>query len=351
MDALTLDFSKYYNDIIEALKEVYGHEYGDIIEERFKSIEITTYANKSGIFHYYAFLERAKSKELCIKFLNRIGIDTSKYNITNYADEFPEEVKELIKDYLYGEFAFELHPFRETFGAFDAKKAKTMNVIDEQIDFINFLRKGKEEITVETYETFKKTSEYSDLLNTINRYNEIYDELAPEMSTYLESIKKYKDYYNSEDDRYKKIADGAALSLYRQIAYQLPSGILEALEVCTTFEEIISKFFGTSIDKKLYLEYFSIEDEMKLGRPSVSDYDKKLIMYYRKKYFKNMGLNIDAFDDDYYEIIKREDAQKLIPPQDIIDQIQAGKVVQLQMLNFKFIYENDTFVKALKKVQ
>ena len=80
MDALTLDFSKYYNDIISALKEVYGHEYGDIIEERFKSIEITTYANKSGIFHYYTFLERTKSKELCIKFLNRIGI----VNVNNF---------------------------------------------------------------------------------------------------------------------------------------------------------------------------------------------------------------------------------------------------------------------------
>lgn len=349
MDVFTLDFSKYYDDIILALKEVFGYEYGDIIEERFKSIYITTYANKSGIINYYWFLESIKSKELCIKFLNRIGIDTSKYNITSYADDFTGELETYIDGYLNGQNAFKCQLLPDSFRAFNQEKAKDSNVTDTQIKFINFIRKNREPITEETYDEFKKTSEYEEILTIAQRYNEIYDELAVEMNAYLESIKIYKDYNKSENERYKKILESAALTLYSRIAYQLPDEILDVLNKCDTFENIISKFFGTTIDSKLYLEYFSVEDELKLNSPNTSDYDKKWIMYYRKKYFQNMGLDIDAWNDDYHEIMKREDAQKLIPPQDVIMQIEDGKTVQLQMANFKFVRENDTFIRASKK--
>lgn len=350
MDALTLDFSKYYNDIINALKEVYGHEYGDIIEERFKDTQIITYANKMGMYYYHKFLQRMKSKELCIKFLERIGIDTSKFNITSYADDFSIEIKELIKEYLDCEYAFELKCFQEKFGSFDEKKTKCQSeesIIDEQIDFINFLRKGSTRVTKETYDEFKKTKEYEEILNITIRYNEIYDELSLEMSTYLENIKKYMDYYNSENERWKKMLEKAAVSLYSRINYQLPEPIMNVLNECATTEEAIDKFFGTSIVAKLYLEYFGIIDEMKLQNESTSKYDKDLILRFRMKYFKNMGIDVNPWEDEYYEVIKRDDVKSIIPSYDIVSQIQDGKKIELDMANFRFICENDTFIKLL----
>lgn len=350
MDAFTLDFSKHNNDIINVLKEVYGYEYGDIIEERFRDTKIITYVNKRGMFHYHSFLERLKSKELCIKFLNRIGIDTSIYNITSYADEFPEDLKKIINEYLDDEYAFSLKSFSDTFGAFDEKKTKGQskeNIIDEQINFINFLRKESIPITGETYQDFKNTNEYDEILNIVNRYNEIYDELVLEMNDYLESIKKYKDYYKSENERYKKILENSAISLYSNIGYRLPEGITNVLNEYPTIEEVISAFFGTTIDSKLYLEYFSIEDEMKLNSSATSDYDKELILRFRMKYFKNMGIDIDPWKDDYYEVIKREDVKSIIPPLEIVDQIKDGKSIQLKMANFRFVCENESFISIL----
>jgi len=350
MDALTLDFSKYYNDIIEALKEVYGHEYGHIIERRFKNMEIITYANKSGIFHYHAFLESLKTKELCVKFLNQIGIDTSKFNITSYADKFPEELQTLIVGYLDSENAFKWDRFADTFRAFDEEKAKGYskeNIIDAQIEFINFIRNGKEDITKETYEDFKKTGEYVEILNIVKKYNQIFNELVLEMKSYLESIKKYKDYYINEDRRYKKILEDAAISLYSSIGYQLPEGIMNILNNYPTIEEVISKFFGSKIDSKLYIEYFSVVDEMKLKNESTPKYDKDKILLYRMMYFKNMGIDIDPLGDNYYEIIKREDVKRIIPPQDIVGKLTEEKNMQLKMVNYRFVCENENFVKCL----
>ena len=74
MNPFTLDFSKYYEEILSAFKAVFGYEYSSIIDERMQNVLLTTYSNYEGIKSYYDFLEDAKSRELCNKFLNRIGI-------------------------------------------------------------------------------------------------------------------------------------------------------------------------------------------------------------------------------------------------------------------------------------
>ena len=58
---------------------------------------------------YYDFLEDAKSRELCIKFLSGISIDLSEFNITSYADKFDGELESIINIYLDGEYALKIH--------------------------------------------------------------------------------------------------------------------------------------------------------------------------------------------------------------------------------------------------
>ena len=126
MDAFTLDFNDYYEDILSAFKVVLGYKYSSIIDERMSNVLITTYSNYEGIKEYYDFLEDAMSKELCIKFLNSIGYDLT---LENYVDDFDEKIKELINIYLDGEYAFKptFQVFPDTFRAFNEDESTLCN--------------------------------------------------------------------------------------------------------------------------------------------------------------------------------------------------------------------------------
>lgn len=192
MDAFTLDFSDYYEDILSAFKAVFGYKYSSIIDERMSNVLITTYSNYDGIKEYYEFLEDAMSKELCIKFLNKIGYDIE---VDSYVDDFDEEIKKLINIYLDGDYAFKptFQIFPDTFRAFNDDESTLCSkdtIINNRIKFINnILNKN---ITKDTYYEFIKTDEYKKFMKLIEKYNLIYISLCDEMNNYLESIKKYK---------------------------------------------------------------------------------------------------------------------------------------------------------------
>ena len=106
MNPFTLDFTKHYEDILSAFKTIFGYKYSSIIDERLGNVLLTTYSNYEGIKAYYEYLEDAKSRELCIKFLNRIGIDLSSYNIVSFADKFDGNLKDIINMYFYVKICF-----------------------------------------------------------------------------------------------------------------------------------------------------------------------------------------------------------------------------------------------------
>lgn len=353
MNPFTLDFSKYYDDIISVLKEVFGHEYSDIIEERFRSAEITTYCNVPGIKAYYNFLVDCKSRELCIKFLERIGIDVSKYNVTNYADNFTGELLDLVNGYLffYDMFkcpnsSYAIRSFREDL---DTSLFDEDFIRDYRIDFINFVRRENPPITKDTYEEFIKTDEYQKILSFCQTCNAIYDELVLELNAYEESIKEYKEYCGKEDTRYEKILGQKAIELYNGIKHLLSDEMSRYLNNCDSDKERVDKIFGTLINNKPYIEYFSEEYDEELDSSLTSPFDKRMILLYRKRYLKNMGVNIDVWEDDYYDVIKRDDVKNLIPSHELVHNIQTLRRTKLVDANRQFIYESDTFNKALNK--
>jgi len=311
MDAFTLDFNDYYEDILSAFKVVFGYKYSSIIDERMSNVLITTYSNYEGIKEYYDFLEDAMSKELCIKFLNKIGYDLT---LENYVDDFDEKIKELINIYLDGEYAFKptFQVFPDTFRAFNEDESTLCNsdtIINNRIKFINnILNKN---INKDTYYEFIKTDEYKELMKLIEKYNDIYISLCDEMNTYLESVKKYKNHYIEELRRYNKIIDTKINELYESIKDYFNYDIKDEL-------------FETRLESKLLIEYFNKECEEKLKSDKASEKEKNIILVKREKYLSK---------DD-------------VPNSELVDIITQKREEKNEEVQREFIYESDTFKSA-----
>lgn len=317
MNPFTLDFSKYYDDILSSFKTIFGYEYSSVIDERLGNLLLTTYSNYEGIKEYYDFLEDAKSRELCIKFLNIIGVGD--FNITCYADKFDGELENIINMYLDGEYAFKsaFQVIPDTFRAFlsDESNMCTKNtIINNRIKFINNITKRN--ITKDIYDEFINCDEYKELIILIKKYNEIYINLCDEMNTYMESISEYKKHYISEQRRYNEIIDLKINELYENIKDYFSYDIKDELN-------------DRGLDNKLFIEYFSKENVDKLKDSKVSIDEKNRIISYRERYLSNLGKN------------------KEVPSFDIVDKITKMREEKKEEVIRKFIYESDTFKLAI----
>ena len=107
MDPFVMNFDEHKHSIYESLIEIFGKEFSSLIKKRYDNICYVPYVNYVGIHSYYRFLIACKSKQLTLKFFKISGIDISKYNITNYADELPEDLKTKANNLIGGDYAFE----------------------------------------------------------------------------------------------------------------------------------------------------------------------------------------------------------------------------------------------------
>ena len=176
MNPYTLDFSKYNNDIVDALVEVYGDEFSSLIDKRYGLIYFVNY---EGINSYYRFLISCKSRELSLKMLKIIGVDVDKYQVTNYADEFDGELKDICEKLLGGSYAFEPlfydtpYGFRAFIGRYNDGYTDDY-ILEQKLAFINAV-KGRdfEIVTAENIEEFSTTDEYKRIYEVASRYPDI----------------------------------------------------------------------------------------------------------------------------------------------------------------------------------
>lgn len=121
MNPYTLDYSEYKNDILDVLVEVYGYEFESVIRSCFNLIYSVLYVNYEGLNSYYRFLLSCKSRELSLKMLKIIGVDVDKYRVTNYADEFCEELRDKkYDDELVIDYHKQMRRLREVYRRMDA---------------------------------------------------------------------------------------------------------------------------------------------------------------------------------------------------------------------------------------
>lgn len=320
MNPFTLDFCNYYDDILSAFKTIFGYKYASIIEERLGNMLLTTYSNYEGIKAYYEYLEDIKSRELCVKFLNKIGVDLTFFNIESYADKFEGDLKDIIDIYLDGDYAFKptFQTIPDTFRAFftnDEDIYSKNTIIYNRIKFINNLTKRN--ITFETYNKFIKTEEYNELIKLFEKYNEIYIELCDEMNEYLNSIKEYKDHYTCEMKRYNDIVISKTDELYEEIKDYFDYDIKDEL-------------YEKGLSKKLLIEYFSKEYSDKLKSSNLSMKDRNLIISYREAYIRKLSGN------------------KCMPSFDLVDKITKKREEKEEESIRKFVFDSDTFKRAYK---
>ncbi len=337
-------------NIIDTYAKIYGEEHRELIEERVKKIIYVIYNDIDGIKDYIDFLEDCKQKQLAIKFLEKIGVNT-KNQIKNYAEKLDKDMDKIVYKYI----GFYWGLTTDTNKGIKAWRTTNENeyVKLEKISFINFLRGENENpITIGTFQEFCKTDEYKEILEKIREYLKVYDEIVREYEDYLKELEPYKEYVEEENKRRNDIQAQRRNMIYMQIEDKLSDDIKDYLNKnYSSIDEKSRCFLGEELGEKSYLEYFSKEDENKLDDMSISESDKNRIYYFRKRYFRSIGIKIDAFsldDKESYEAYIAQGYKKLVPTQELIEEITKLKEKAYSECKKEFIYNSKDFIRNSK---
>ena len=354
MNPFTLDFHKYKSIILDAIIEVYGKEFSSLIQKRYEAIYYVPYVNYQGIEDYYRFLINCKSKELTIKFLKIVGIDTSKYKITSYADELPTDLKEKAKNIFGGDHIFEplFRNAPDSFKAFIPKYNKDYTedyIIENKLKFINEIKRlGTPTITEHNLEEFIKTEEYKRIESMAFYCNGIYDTLLEQMDEYIETIKQYDEYYQKELQRKRKIQEQKKIKLFTVLEDCLRGKIKKHIDSLDSIERKTNELLSSPLEHPSNIEYFNSNYESMLQDPNVEEQTKDWIQRMRMKFFKTMGADIEPWGDKYEDIIKRKDVNELIVYSVFADEVTRLRKYYLEEANKEHILTSDAFKDAMK---
>lgn len=209
-----IELEKYIKEITITYTEIFGKEYEEIIKEKLQNAKYITYNTDIGIKEYKFFLEDCKAKELALRFLKEIGIDTNCMKNRNLTQEIPKKIKRYILEYIGGISGFTFKPEQNMIGirAFDKKvqedNKKEVKTIDEnQIIFLNFLLKEQEEefYSKEDVERFFKTTKGQETYTKIQNYIKIYNKLLEEYIIYSKKLEKYQTSLKNKKEELEEI--------------------------------------------------------------------------------------------------------------------------------------------------
>ena len=354
MNPFTLNFNQYKPIILDAIIEVYGSEFSSLITKRYNNICYVPYVNYQGIHDYYRFLIKCKSKELSLKFLQIVGIDTSKYNITSYADPLPDELLEKVRGLLGGDYTFELlyRDAPDTFKAFIPKYISEYTsdfILENKLKFINEIKKvGTPTITEDNLEEFSTTDEYKRIESMAFFCHGIYSALNNQMDEFVEQIKEYEDYYQKEAQRKRKLLDAKKLELYKVLERHLDGKIKRHIDSIDRIEHKANDLLSATLDNPSNIEYFNDNYQSMLDNPDTEEFTKDTIKRMRMKFFKTMGANINPWNDDYEEVIKRKDIKPLMVNPRFANEVTRLRKHYLEEAEKEFIYSSDEFNRIMK---
>lgn len=347
MNLLEIDTKKYTPRILEAVIEIWGEEYRNILIEKANKIRNINYVDERGIFYYHLFLENCIQKYLVLKFFQKIGVDISENN-KSVRLRFDVDMKKKIEQYFGNCSVFRSDFWKSSEGMFSFDKEVigdyTRTTVEEgQIDFLNFLR-GKKGITISNYEEFKRTAEYSKLLKQIHEYLELYKNLDKKKEKYYKKIQKYKDYVYSENKRKERIMDLKRCELYQEIESKLPESLRKHLNSKYQTLEQKSRSLFPDLDEKNYIEFFSKEDEDSLETENDTIYAMRLL------YLEKVGIYNDLYVYDnskekYKECLNQPNTKEFIPSFELVDRITKAREKKYEEGIKEFIFTSQTFLK------
>ena len=104
MNILDLNIEQYIPTIIDVYTEILGEEYREIIAERLLNARYMSYTTGRGVREYCYFLRTCKERELGLKFLREIGVQSEEEQQISCAEPYSEKSRELLLEYLGSSF-------------------------------------------------------------------------------------------------------------------------------------------------------------------------------------------------------------------------------------------------------
>jgi hypothetical protein len=354
MDPFVMNFDEYKYSIYESLIEIFGKEFSSLIKKRYDNICYVPYVNYVGIHSYYRFLIACKSKQLTLKFFKITGIDISKYNITNYADELPEDLKTKANNLIGGDYAFE-PLFSDAPGGFKSFIPRYANdytkdyILENKLEYINEIKRvGTPTITLDNYDEFTTTDEYKRIESMAFFCHGIYSALLIEMDEFISKIKHYDEYYKKEIQRKRNIEEKKRIKLFRVLEDGLRGKIKAHIDSLDSIEHKATDLLSNNIEFTSNIEYFNDEYEAKLKDPNVDDSTKAYIKLMRMNFFHTMGAKVNPREDNYDEIIKRDDIKEYIVYSVFANEITRLRKYYLDEATKDHILEGEAFTNAMQ---
>lgn len=331
MNLLDIDFQKLIDPVMYAFIHVYGEQYSDLIYQKIKHTCFISYYDFEGLDSYVFYLKRCKSRELCLRFLDAIGIKID-HNINNYSDKLSEKIAPFLDDLIDITFGFsKLRFFYNPLCAFDEENHELEYIVQKnKVSLINYFLKDKDKkIDSKQLSSFMKTDEYLEILDKIQEYKTIYDLLYQEYCEWEKILKPYEDFIRQDRERKNSIYKEKRRELFLAIYEVLPKAVKSFLQN-KDIEEQQNIVFGISnISCPTLVESFSEESMKKLDDTNNSIFDRLLeIGFLQKSYFNNFGITVpfnNLYNCDteekfsgYLDFLKQDDVKKYIPNQDAI---------------------------------
>ncbi|MDE5587110.1 MAG: hypothetical protein K2I72_01910, partial [Bacilli bacterium] len=293
---LNIDLDSVRPYVIDAFTATYGEEYRAINSQKINNAILIQYHDVEGLSDYVSYIKRCKSRELAIQFLDKIGMDVEKYRKTNYTEPLDSDIENIISNFLdsstigFSEAADTFAPLR----AFNSNNnTKKERILRNKIKLINYLLGDEhEQITEENFEAFTETKKYSELLETINQYNIIYEELLSEYNEWSKQLKPLTEYVEFEGKRKSDILQKKKNEMFSSILPQLPLAVRNAISNKALENQIYNILGYFDIGFASIIEFFGQEQMNKLKSNSVSPGEKYLIVASQSAYLKELGITI-----------------------------------------------------------
>ncbi|MBR3134732.1 MAG: hypothetical protein IKG56_04640 [Clostridia bacterium] len=224
MNILDLNIEQYIPTIIDVYTEILGEEYREIIAERLLNARYMSYTTGRGVREYCYFLRTCKERELGLKFLREIGVQSEEEQQISCAEPYSEKSRELLLEYLGSSFTvvgfWEEEYSVSGIKSFDderieiARKKQEENENDHlleyirisQINMINYLR-GSDEINEDNFDDFSKTEEYEQIRELCKEYMEVYKRLHEEYDEFEKTLKPLKDFTEGENKELTEVSN------------------------------------------------------------------------------------------------------------------------------------------------
>ena len=361
MNKLNIDFISLLPYVIDAYSHVYGDEYRSTISKKINHTIIISYNDYEGIRDYAFYLDKCKSRELSIRFLEEIGITDIKYDKDNYNKPFDRQTEEILDCLIDSSLGFsEVTDYWSPLLAFDSNNnSDPKRLLLNRIKIINFLLgSDHEKITEDDIDSFIETEEFSQLLGKIKEYKTVYEKLLDEYKEWKKQLDPYKKYAKDEEERKKGILQERKDYFFMEILYKLPTAVRESISG-KGYEEKKEIILGScEISSKFDFESFSSQNMEELKSPDVNHWKKYWIVYSQSNYLKRLGVTFPdekmlecATEEDvanYLSFLNQDDVKKFIPSEDTISYISSTRERMYELALIEYYTTRKDFLDIFK---